>query len=123
MEKVDPSQQPDLTVCPENFCFFWEEEGDYVARGMHESPEKAMEKLVRVNKRQCGFHYGLCVRNKQVAGVKDFYEPCEPRLRKAGLPDFYFDDPKKYKSLEDRKIYNAHFGTEEDFEATEENPS
>ncbi len=116
MKKEKSHQQPDITVCPENFCFFWEEEGDQVARGMHESVEKAMSQLVRVNKRQCGFHYGLCVRNKQVVGVKDFYEPCEPHLRKAGLPDFYFDDPQKYQSPEKRKIYNAHFGIEEDSE-------
>ena len=117
MEKNDSTweenKQPNLTICPKHFCFFWHERGDSVAKGMYANVEKAMGNLVKVGKSQCGFQYGRCTRNQQAEGARDFYEPCEPALEKAGLPDFYFNDPNWNKSEEDRDAYNAYFGIKE----------
>lgn len=117
MEKNDSiwekNKQPDLSICPKHFCFFWQEKGDLVAKGMHKSVEDAMDQLVKVGKSQCGFQYGRCVRAQKAEGARDFYEPCEPVLRKAGLPDFYFNNPNWNKSEEDRDAYNAYFGIKE----------
>ena len=114
MKNEDYPPQPDLTICPKHFCFFWNEEGDYVAKGLHKNVEEAMGKMIRVTRNHCGFSYGQCVRNEDLRGDKDYYEPCEPRLEKAGLPDFYFNNPEWHKLPEKRRLYNDYFGIEED---------
>lgn len=110
MENWQANQQPDPNICPQKFCFFWNEKGTWIAKGFHSSLESALGNMVKVHKSECGFQYGHCIRNGENIEGKDYYEPCEPALRKAGLPEFYFDDPKKYKKSEDLKIYNEHFG-------------
>lgn len=102
-------------ICPQTFCFFWNEAGDQIAPGMHPSLEEAMHHLVLVEKSGCGFRYGQCRRAGSLEGVaaadaKDFYEPCEPHLRKAGLPDFYFNDPNKLKTEAEKAEYWGYFG-------------
>lgn len=114
MEKNDltweKNTRPDLTVCPKHFCFFWHEKGDWVAKGIYANVEEAMGNMVKVDKSQCGFHYGCCTREKQVEGAKDYYEPCEPALAQVDLPAFFFNNPAWNKSAEDRNAYNAYFG-------------
>jgi len=110
MKEWPPNQQPDLSICPQHFCFFWDEKGDLKAPGFYKSPEEALNHFVKITKSQCGFQYGCCSRNKAVNGIKDFYEPCEPRLEKAGLPDFYFNPPEWHQSAEKKPIYDEYFG-------------
>jgi len=105
-----PHQQPDLSICPQHFCFFWDAEGDLKASGFYKSPEEASKNFVKITKSQCGFQYGCCSRNKAENGTKDFYEPCEPALKKAGLPDFYFSPPAWERSAGEKEIYDAYFG-------------
>lgn len=80
--------------CPQAFCFNWLEADSYFAGGLHKSAEDAWNNMVHIEKAQCGWRYGTCSRNNAIAnkhtGLIDFYEPCEPRLRKKGLPDMYF---------------------------------
>ncbi len=113
MKNENHPPQPDLTTCPQYFCFFWNGIGDYISKGMHENVEKAMNQMVLVTEAHCGFQYGQCARNEHQRGEKDFYEPCEPRLEAAGLPDFYFNKPAWQKSPEKRQLYNDYFGIKE----------
>ena len=112
-------QRPDLQVCPQSFCFFWEEVGDQVAPGFYPSVAEATRHLVAVTTSGCGFRYGQCRRECSLEGIaspspeaKDFYEPCEPRLAKADLPDFYFNDPTKIRDEETKAEYARYFGEE-----------
>jgi hypothetical protein len=38
----------------------------------------------------CACRFGLCRRLRSGEGNVDYYEPCEPHLRAAGLPWFFF---------------------------------
>jgi hypothetical protein len=62
----DKNSKPLANVCPEKFCFFWNEEGF------------------------CRRTFGECFRDTGDVTDKDWYEPCEPELELHGLPWFYF---------------------------------
>ena len=61
---------------------------------------------------------GECSRNRDNPGGKDWYEPCEPALKKAGLPWFYFTPSTKHLAeefhekyvRESRKLWGDHDG-------------
>lgn len=80
--------------CPQVFCFHWLEPGDYAAPGMYNSPEEGLKKMKLIKKNQCGYRFGKCSRDidlkGEATGLHDSYEPCEPFLKKKGLPDLYF---------------------------------
>jgi hypothetical protein len=77
--KWNVNEKPSALACPHGFCFLW----DY-------------------SKSQCGKTFGLCIREDASHSQKDWYEPNEPELEKAGLPWFYFI-PNKEKLVEDLK--------------------
>jgi hypothetical protein len=95
--------KPDFTKCPKVFCFHWLEQGDLIAQGFYPNVEEANNDMEEVLVERCGWRYGVCLRdpNLQQAepgqidpSYKDWYEPCEPRLDKSGLPHDYFIKPK-----------------------------
>ncbi len=98
MQDANTIPAPDYTICPKQFCFFWQDEGDYIAPGFYPNVEEALQHLTLITKSGCGFRYGKCRRDtvdqepNQV--YKDFYEPCEPALDKAGLAHMHFVAPK-----------------------------
>ncbi len=59
--------KPSASICPQTFCFIWSEKA-----------------------KSCGRAFGLCKREDSINGKQDCYEPCEPELKKADLPWFYF---------------------------------
>jgi hypothetical protein len=81
---------PPDKVCPRRFCFNFLEAGSSWAPGLHKSVDEALTKLQPVPEDQCGCFFGVCTRLDPVNGDADCYEPCEPALRQAGLPDDFF---------------------------------
>ena len=72
MKKWDKTIKPSLYICPEKYCFFWHE-------GKCDEAYKAFDIS------------NECIRNPLCkSNVSDWYEPCEPELRRDGLPDDYF---------------------------------
>lgn len=65
MCRWDKYKKPPGDICPQKFCFMWSEEDNI-----------------------CGNPFGLCKRTTREKIHKDWYEPCEPELRKCGLPWF-----------------------------------
>jgi hypothetical protein len=93
----NPNEKPDLTVCPQQFCWFWLEEEELFASSLHSSVDEAWENLQVVEKVGCGCAFGPCRRETGNPGHEDWYEPCEPELAKHGLPWFYFADPRNLR--------------------------
>jgi hypothetical protein len=94
---------PDYTVCPKHYCFHWLEKGDFIARGFHANLKKASKHMEEVMEDGCGCSLSMCLRDERLGGMdvrnyKDWYEPCEPRLDKDGLPHDYFIVPKLPKN-------------------------
>ena len=72
MQKWDITVNPSKHVCPETFCFFWRE-------------DKCDEAYRAFDRRTD------CVRRPScLPDARDWYEPCEPELDRAGLPHDYF---------------------------------
>ena len=80
MKKWKIEEKPPASECPREFCFLWD------------TSEEA-----------CGSPFGLCRRLDAGHGERDFYEPHEPNLERAGLPWFYFipDGEKLVAELRD----------------------
>jgi len=108
-------QKPSEEICPEKFCFMWHEKGSSLAKGFHNSLEEALRKLEKVEKSYCGVNSisgsPVCRRESKNTKDHDFYEPCEPYLKKAKLPWFYFLSKCQVQSLneKDRKKYFEYF--------------
>lgn len=88
-------QRPPADICPEKYCEFWVPPGgkaDMSGR-VYRSLREAMgphDGWVDFPEGGCACTFGSCTRNKAAVGDRDWYEPCEPNLRAAGLPWFYF---------------------------------
>jgi len=103
----NPREKPPSDVCPKDFCFFWSKRGARIdlAGRLFESLEDALEVLatetpvVRFSA-GCRCVFGTCSRAVPAPGNRDWYEPHEPALKKAGLPWFYFI-PSADKLVED----------------------
>lgn len=67
MCKWDKFKKPPENICPQKFCFIWSEDD-----------------------KKCRETFGLCKRHAPDKSHDDWYEPCEPELKKHGLPWFYF---------------------------------
>jgi hypothetical protein len=63
----DKYKKPPEDICPEEFCFLWSE-----------------------SKNKCREPFGKCRRVTKKLIHTDWYEPCEPELKKYDLPWFYF---------------------------------
>lgn len=99
MSEWDMNKKPPVNVCPKMFCFLWSE-----------TDSKCRETFGVCNR---------CVPNKE---NKDWYEPCEPELKRHGLPWFYFilnpdklvDELREEYIRESTKLWNI--GKERDKE-------
>lgn len=80
--KWNVNEKPFALVCPRKFCFLWGEAEN-----------------------QCRRTFGLCIRENTNNSRTDWYEPCEPELRKAGLPWFYFIPNKDHLVEEQKEEY------------------
>lgn len=63
----DKNKKPPENICPSVFCFLWSESNS-----------------------KCRETFGKCRRATGNNNDADYYEPCEPKLDKHGLPWFYF---------------------------------
>lgn len=109
MREWKPGIKPPQYICPQEFCFHWRAEGDFFASGLHENLEEALKEMKPIEKSQCGCSFGKCIRDKNYAGDRDWYEPCEPALDERGLPWFYFICNTEGLNPEDRKAYQEYF--------------
>ena len=88
--KWNVNEKPSALKCPHEFCFLW---GN--------------------TKGQCRRTFGLCIREDAISSQKDWYEPSEPELEKAGLPWFYFiankenliDELKEEYEMESQELW------------------
>jgi len=63
--------KPPQNICPEKYCFFWHE-------------DKCDEAFKALGDEDC------IRRPQHTTPAVDYYEPCDPELRRDGLPDDYF---------------------------------
>jgi hypothetical protein len=85
-----PEEKPSATECPKQFCFFWVEKGARFADGLYDSLQEAINHAVFVQDDFCRCTFGVCNRLALKNAERDWYEPNEVELAKAGLPWFYF---------------------------------
>ncbi len=84
--------KPSPTQCPGRFCFLWVGKDDSFEPpgGLHDSFEEAIKAANVVALQSMCSCPSRCLRDAVSPGERDLYEPCEPALRAAGLPWFYF---------------------------------
>lgn len=77
-----PSPEIVLLHCQRQRCFFWLEQGDLYASGLHKSLEAALEQLETASQGRCECSLGVCIRDERLLSsekdprvYKDFYEP------------------------------------------------
>src|ERR1043165_9978148 len=91
----DKHRRPPANTCPQEFCFHW------VVPGGKASPpgRKYGSSLEALQDSPnwpvwpeggCACGLGVCTRLDPVNGDRDYYEPHEVSLERAGLPRFYF---------------------------------
>lgn len=90
MTIFDLRRKPSAFLCPQRYCFFWSEAGEWAADGLYANLDEALERLEPVAQSGCRCAFGLCLRADATNGDRDYYEPHEPRLAESGLPWFYF---------------------------------
>ena len=90
MKILNPQKKPSENICPKKYCFEWIDEGDSIANGIYNGLDDALSNLKPVLRSGCGCTFGKCIRADKKNGDRDWYEPCEPALKKDGLPWFYF---------------------------------
>ena len=81
--RYNPEEKPDPTVCPRQFCFFWQPSNHW-QRG------RTAEERLYATEGKCLCEFGLCTRLDAERGDRDWYESDGPDLAEAGLPWFYF---------------------------------
>ena len=87
------SERPNSDNCPEKFCFHWIPPGGHAAIGQTFGTVKEAFKKgswTHFPEGGCSCSYGQCRREDQDKSDRDYYEPCDPRLDDAELPEFYF---------------------------------
>jgi hypothetical protein len=100
--------KPPATTCPQHYCFFWREAGDWTSPGLYLNLEEALQNLQPVQRIGCGCSFGRCTRLEPVNGDHDWYEPAEPILEQDGLPWFYFiPSPDKLAELREKYIVES----------------
>lgn len=104
----NPNERPPLNICPKELCFLWREAGNSFASGLYSNIDEALKHAKPVLESCCGCSFGICIRNENEKGEKDWYEPCEPELKSKRLPWFYFCDPQKLVKKY-RREYEKYF--------------
>lgn len=84
-------RKPDPQICPQNYCFFWQDNDTFVADGIFSDLQTALVDLQKGHE-GCGCPFGICIRLEPSEQGRDWYEPNEPALLQSGLPWFYFID-------------------------------
>ena len=115
MTTFDLLRKPPALLCPQRYCFFWSEAGEWAADGLYASLDEALERSEPVAQSGCRCSFGLCLRADAANGVRDYYEPHEPRLEESGLPWFYFittprnlvDDLKEVYIRDSERLWGA----------------
>jgi len=91
MEEWNKAIKPSENICPEKYCWFWGKT-KYV-EGKRYTEYKCRESYRDLKDVDC-------VRRPQYqTPAIDWYEPCEPELRRDGLPDDYFMGSSQRKTL------------------------
>jgi hypothetical protein len=109
MKEWNLNQRPSLSICPENYCFFWvPPKGSADLSGkIYDSFEEAISatsnRVVFLHG-GCTAPFGPCKRATKSEADKDWYEPCEPFLRRANLPELFFCNPQNLEEP-DQKQY------------------
>ncbi len=107
MNEYDIKIKPSKKICPKKYCFHWNEEGDVIAKGLHENLDEALINLKGIEKSKCGCSFGICTRDNSQNGDHDWYEPCEPILAQDNLPWFFFiPSPANLVNSEKQKYIN-----------------
>ena len=104
----NPRVKPPANVCPERFCFHWAERGDRIdtsGREYDTFEEAVAAAQTIVFSAQCGCVFGTCSRAVPSPENRDWYEPSERVLSKAGLPWFYFIASPENIAAEFREQY------------------
>lgn len=99
--------KPDTLVCPQEFCFFWDEKGNLKSEGLHNTLNEALIKVQYISTTKCSCSFGKCIRDI-AGGDNDWFEPVEPLHEKCWLPIFYFCDYDLLNKTEKEK-YNQYF--------------
>lgn len=82
--------------CPKHFCFHWIEKGDKRLPFQFNNIEEALNYINDAKPQSseyCGCIFGNCNRIDSSSNT-DWYEPNEPALEKAGLPEDSFIENK-----------------------------
>lgn len=99
------NEKPNPLICPEEFCFFWIQEGHEVATGLYDNLSQALRNTILVLSDVCGCSLGVCKRLDQKNSDRDWYEPNESKLERAGFPWFYFIPSPEILDMETRPDY------------------
>lgn len=104
MKKWILLERPDLAICPGRYCFNWADDGDKVdtSNKLYPSLGEALDSasLKEIEQGGCNCTLGVCRRYSNVCSDPDLYEPCEPPLKKAGLPTLYFCSPENLEEFD-----------------------
>jgi hypothetical protein len=94
-----PSQKPDLSICPKQYCFNWappKGKADLSGK-VYDSFEEAItasQSGVTFLHGGCAATFGPCRRGTNNSTDRDFYEPFESILRRNNLPELFFCNPE-----------------------------
>jgi hypothetical protein len=111
MTKWVPNEKPPPDVCPEEFCFHYAPGGFIVdlTGNRYRNREEALKAIFVVGTQfeeaGCACYFGRCLRDPRGGGEKDYYEPHEPNLRRAGLPKIYFISSEQHIHEKYREEY------------------
>ncbi len=81
----------------ERILLLLERSRELICTRFYDDIDEALQHAEPVTEAGCGCSFGVCIRDENKKGEKDWYEPCEPELESQGLPWFYFCDPQKLK--------------------------
>jgi hypothetical protein len=99
--------KPDISLCPKEFCIFWNNKGDLFSHGVYGDLDEAFRNGIVVSDCSCSCNFGKCIRDIN-GGDNDLFEPVEPLHEKCLLPNFYFCDYNKLDE-DSKEKYNYYF--------------
>ena len=98
MKEFSLNVKPDLSVCPEEYCFNWVPPGGFadLSGNVYDTFQSAIKSNNRVvfAKGGCAASFGPCKRATCKSNDIDYYEPANSMLERSKLPELFFCDPK-----------------------------
>ena len=99
MKVWDINKKPSLDECPMHFCFCWtppKGAADLSGR-QYDSFKDAVtsDSRVTILHGGCAYPLGKCIRETGCDSDGDHYEPHNSVLKKQGLPELFFCNPKE----------------------------